>query len=54
MGMVLSRDVVDYLVACRDLCMQAAGNRRNIFDLRAESIWLTAVHTLARIHRGAA
>ena len=28
--------------------------KHGVFDLRAESVYLTALHTLARCHRGAA
>lgn len=46
--------VLGYLAGVAQLIEVAKARRRGPFDLRAESIDLTAEHTLARIHRGAA
>jgi len=43
-----------YLSSCTLLIWDLAAQRSGPFDLRTESVILTAWHTIARIHRGAA
>lgn len=43
-----------YLSSCALMIWELQAQRTGPFDLRAESVILTAFHTIARIHRGAA
>lgn len=43
-----------YLSSCALMIWELQAQRAGLFDLRAESVILTAWHTIARIHRGAA
>lgn len=43
-----------YLQAVAPLYLHLRRAKHGVFDLRAESVMLTAWHTIARIHRGAA
>lgn len=43
-----------YLRAIAPLYLRLRQAKHGVFDLRAESVYLTAFHTLARCHRGAA
>lgn len=42
------------LSSCALMIWELQAQRAGLFDLRAESVILTAWHTIARIHRGAA
>lgn len=46
--------IMGYLSGVAPLHEAARAQRTGPFDLRAESVILTAWHTIARIHRGAA
>lgn len=43
-----------YLSSCALMIWELQAQRTGPFDLRAESVYLTAFHTLARCRRGAA
>lgn len=43
-----------YLEAIAPLYLRPRRAKQGVFDLRAESVYLTALHTLARCSRGAA
>ena len=46
--------VANYLFGVALLLEAPFLQRSGLFDLRAESVRLTAMHTIARVHRGAA